>query len=96
MANSDKPRVIIADQQQPRRFTIGIGVLREYGIILAFLAVFATLSFLTPAFFTVRNMLNVLDQSAQVGLVALGRSRPIGAGRPRCLRCNGDDHRRGL
>ena len=81
MTNSDTPRVITADQQQPRRFTIGIGVLREYGIILAFLAVFATLSFLTPAFFTTRNMLNVLDQSTQVGLVALGATVTIiGAG----------------
>ncbi|TEU10850.1 MAG: ABC transporter permease [Anaerolineales bacterium] len=81
MTNSDSPRVSVADQQQPRRFRIDIDVLREYGIILAFLAVFATLSFLTPAFFTVRNMLNVLDQSAQVGLVALGATVTIiGAG----------------
>lgn len=81
MANSDKPRVMIADQQQPRRVTIGIGVMREYGIILAFLAVFAALSLLTPAFFTTRNMLNVLDQAAQVGLVALGATVTIiGAG----------------
>lgn len=72
---------MIADQQQPRRVTIGIGVMREYGIILAFLAVFAALSLLTPAFFTTRNMLNVLDQAAQVGLVALGATVTIiGAG----------------
>jgi ribose transport system permease protein len=52
-------------------------VLREYGIILAFLVVFIILSLLSPAFFTIRNMLNVLDQSAQVGLVALGATVTI-------------------
>ena len=77
MADSDTSRVIIADQQQPRRFTIGVSVLREYGIILAFLAVFVTLSLLTPAFFSIRNILNVLDQSSQVGLVAIGATVTI-------------------
>jgi ribose transport system permease protein len=80
MTNSDSPRVSVADQQQPRRFRINIGVLREYGIIFAFLMVFATLSLLTPAFFTTRNMLNVLDQATQVGLVALGATVTIIAG----------------
>jgi len=75
MANSDMPRVIIDDQQQPRQFTIS--TLREYGIIFAFLAVFATLSLLTPAFLTIRNMLNVFDQAVHVGLVALGATVTI-------------------
>ncbi len=55
-------------------------LLREYGILLAFAAVFATLSFLAPAFFTTRNMLNVLDQSSQVGLIAIGATITIIAG----------------
>ena len=66
---------ISARQQQPTRF--GLGILREYGIIFAFLMVFGALSLLTPAFFTTRNMLNVLDQAAQVGLVALGATVTI-------------------
>jgi ribose transport system permease protein len=56
---------------------LAFGVLREYGIIFAFLVVFVTLSLMTSAFFTTRNMLNVLDQSAQVGLVALGATVTI-------------------
>lgn len=52
-------------------------LLREYGIIIAFLVVFVALSLLTPAFLTLRNMLNVLDQSVQVGLVALGATMTI-------------------
>lgn len=67
------------DRPPSRRITFGF--LGEYGIVLAFFAVFAALSLLTPAFFTVRNMLNVLDQVAQVGLVALGMSvAMLGAG----------------
>jgi ribose transport system permease protein len=75
MPPSDTPRVIIVDHQKPRRLTFGI--VREYGIIFAFVIVFVTLSLMTPAFFTVRNMLNVLDQTAQVGLVALGATVTI-------------------
>ena len=57
-----------------QRFTF---YLREYGILVAFVAVFAVRSFLSPAFFTLRNVLNVLDQSAQVGLIALGATITI-------------------
>jgi ribose transport system permease protein len=69
------PRVASTDQQGPMQ--LAFGVLREYGIIFAFLVVFVTLSLMTSAFFTTRNMLNVLDQSAQVGLVALGATVTI-------------------
>ncbi len=55
-------------------------IFREYGILIAFVMVFAVLSFLSPAFMTTRNMLNVLDQSTQVGLVALGATITIIAG----------------
>ncbi|MFW5942535.1 MAG: ABC transporter permease [Chloroflexota bacterium] len=51
--------------------------IRDYGIILAFLAVFTALSLMTPAFLTARNMLNVLDQASQVGLIALGATVAI-------------------
>lgn len=50
---------------------------REYGIVFAFVAVFAVLSILSPAFFSLRNMANILDQSAQVGLVAIGATITI-------------------
>jgi ribose transport system permease protein len=55
-----------------KRAYLNLGVLRPYGIIFAFIAVFALLSLLTSAFATTRNILNVLDQAAQVGLAALG------------------------
>jgi len=43
---------------------------REYGILLAFLALFLALSFASPTFFTQGNMVNLLDQSAIVGVLA--------------------------
>jgi len=51
--------------------------LREYGILIAFAIVFAALSVLSSAFFSARNMLNVLDQASQVGLIALGATVTI-------------------
>lgn len=46
--------------------------LRDFGIPIAVLIVFCYLSFASPVFFTSRNLLNVLDQSAIVGMVAVG------------------------
>lgn len=53
------------------------GYVREYGILLAFVIVFAVLSMMSSAFFSVRNMMNVLDQASQVGLIALGATVTI-------------------
>jgi ribose transport system permease protein len=75
MSSSDTVDVSVAEGQKSRRFTLGI--LSDYGIVLAFIAVFVSLSLMAPAFFSIRNMLNVLDQAAQVGLVALGATVTI-------------------
>jgi ribose transport system permease protein len=48
----------------------GLNRLRDFGIPIAVLIVFAYLSFASPVFFTGRNLLNVLDQSAIVGIIA--------------------------
>lgn len=77
MADGGPARAIHAEQREKGRPRSGFGLLREYGIVFAFLAVFAILSLLTPAFLTVRNILNVLDQAVQVGLVALGSTVTI-------------------
>lgn len=44
--------------------------LRDYGIVLAFIALFVTLSLSTDTFLRTRNLLNILDQSAPVGIIA--------------------------
>jgi len=42
---------------------------RDFGIVLAFLALIIGLSLATDTFFTTRNILNILDQSAPVGII---------------------------
>jgi ribose transport system permease protein len=49
-----------------------LAVMRDYGIVLSFVALFLTLTFTSDVFLTQRNLLNVLDQSAAVGLMAVG------------------------
>jgi ribose transport system permease protein len=53
---------------------------RSYGIVLSFLALFIALSFASDKFLTTRNLLNILDQSAPVGIVACGVTIGIIAG----------------
>ncbi|MDI6894512.1 MAG: ABC transporter permease [Bacillota bacterium] len=55
-------------------------ILRNYGIILAFVSLFVVLSFSTPAFLTVRNLHNIVDQSAEVGIVACAMTLAIISG----------------
>jgi ribose transport system permease protein len=43
--------------------------LRDYGILLAFLALFLGLAFTTDTFLTERNLTNILDQSAPLGII---------------------------
>lgn len=50
-------------------FLAGVEV-RDFGIIASFLAIFITLSIASDAFLQKRNLLNILDQSAPVGIIA--------------------------
>jgi ribose transport system permease protein len=53
---------------------------RSYGIVLSFLGLFIVLSLASNKFLTQRNLLNILDQSAPVGIVACGVTIGIIAG----------------
>jgi ribose transport system permease protein len=44
--------------------------LRDYGIVISFIALFVALSIATSTFLQERNLLNILDQSAPVGIIA--------------------------
>jgi ribose transport system permease protein len=57
-----------------------LGRLRDLGIPLAVLIVFAYLTFASPVFLTERNLLNVLDQSAIVGMIAAAGTLVLIAG----------------
>ena len=46
--------------------------MRGYGIVLAFIALFVTLSVASRPFLTWGNLFNLLDQNAGVGIVAVG------------------------
>lgn len=53
---------------------------RKNAVVIVFFALFLTMSILSPAFFSARNLANVLDQSVQVGLVACGATLAIISG----------------
>ena len=67
--------VAAAAEARRRRFEI-----RDLGIVLAFLALFIALSIATDTFLTQRNLLNILDQSAPLGIVACAVTICIVAG----------------
>jgi ribose transport system permease protein len=54
----------------PRK--LGISVVREYGIVASFIAVFLILTFSSNVFLTKTNVLNMLDQTAPTGIMAVG------------------------
>lgn len=54
--------------------------LRDYGIVIAFLALFVGLSIGSPVFLTERNLLNLAEQYSQVGIIACGVTLVIIAG----------------
>jgi len=54
--------------------------LRNYGVILGFIVLCAIISFATPSFLTTRNILNLLRQSAVVGILSAGMTLIIISG----------------
>jgi ribose transport system permease protein len=52
----------------------------DYGIVLSFVALFIGLSIASPAFLTTDNLLNVLDQTSELGLIACGVTLVVIAG----------------
>lgn len=65
----------------PRRASVLDRIdVRSYGIVLSFLGLFIVLSLASDKFLTQRNLLNILDQSAPVGIVACGVTIGIIAG----------------
>ncbi|HEX7660617.1 MAG TPA: ABC transporter permease [Pseudonocardiaceae bacterium] len=61
-----------ATAAQPRSTSRLAFQLRDYGILLAFVAIVIALSVSTSTFLTTSNLVNLLDQCAEVGLLAAG------------------------
>lgn len=61
-------------QRQASRLAHGINVavIRDYGVVVAFVALYITLSITSSAFFTWANMKNLAFQTAPVGIIAIG------------------------
>lgn len=57
-----------------------LSAVRDYGIVISFLALFLLLALTSDVFLTQANIFNVLDQSAAVGLMAAGGTLVIIAG----------------
>jgi ribose transport system permease protein len=51
---------------------IELAILRDYGIVVAFIALFITLSIASDVFLTKQNMINLAFQAAPVGIMACG------------------------
>lgn len=49
----------------------GLAVLRDYGIVFSFAALFITLSFASPVFFSRINLLNIMDQWSATLIIAV-------------------------
>lgn len=51
---------------------VNVAVIRDYGVVLAFVALFVTLSVASSAFFTWANLKNLAFQTTPVGIIAIG------------------------
>src|SRR5712691_4267098 len=51
---------------------VDVAVIRDYGVVVAFVGVFITLSLSSNVFFTWGNMKNLAFQTAPVGIIAVG------------------------
>jgi ribose transport system permease protein len=67
-----------ANRLLPRR--VGVSALRDYGIVFSFVILFVALSFASPVFFSARNLLNILDQQAAIGIIACAGTLVLIAG----------------
>jgi ribose transport system permease protein len=66
-------RAASAEQQVNRVLRrLDVAVIRDYGVVLAFVALFITLSISSDVFFTWENMKNLAFQTAPIGIMAVG------------------------
>ena len=63
-----------------RLASLNVSALRDYGIVISFVILFIALSAASPVFLTERNLLNILDQQAAIGIIACAGTLVIIAG----------------
>ncbi|MBS1870059.1 MAG: ABC transporter permease [Actinobacteria bacterium] len=71
-----------AAEAPPRGFAprVSLDALRDYGVLISLVALFVALSIASSAFLTQTNLLNILDQQADLGIIACGATLVIVAG----------------
>ena len=69
---TDSDAQVVAVEAAPARRRIRIEVVRDYGIVVAFVALFITLSLASDVFLTRDNMVNLAFQAAPIGIMACG------------------------
>jgi ribose transport system permease protein len=62
------------------RKKINLSSLRDYGIVLSIVIIFILLSIASPVFLSLQNLLNIIDQSSIVGIIAAGGTMVLIAG----------------
>ncbi|MGA7125898.1 MAG: hypothetical protein WBZ19_06300, partial [Chthoniobacterales bacterium] len=70
----ETPAVVAEAQPAKWRQAAGLfrTIFRKYGIFLVFIAMLIVASFLSPAFLSKTNLINVVRQMSVVGLISLG------------------------
>jgi ribose transport system permease protein len=69
MATKD---VTVAGKRPLERRRIDVAIVRDYGVVIAFVALFIVLSLTSSAFFTWGNLKNLAFQTAPLGIMAVG------------------------
>ena len=62
----------VVEVESPARFWFRIERMRDFGILFALVLLFAVLSLTSSVFLTTTNLLNILEQWAPTGIMALG------------------------
>jgi ribose transport system permease protein len=70
VSDSDAPLAAPAPGRLPGR--VQLALVRDYGIVVAFVALFITLSIASDAFLTKNNLINLAFQAAPIGIMACG------------------------
>jgi ribose transport system permease protein len=73
MTTPEEP-TIAAGRRLSRYAPIGLAAVREYAILVTFGALFITLSVASAPFLTKINLLNILNQSSTLGIIAAGET----------------------
>jgi ribose transport system permease protein len=80
VVRAETPAPVPRSDEEGGKRKLGISVFFDYGIVIAFAALFITLSIASNAFLTTTNLLNILNQNAPLAIIACGGTLVIIAG----------------